>query len=179
MKHQYPLILSLLLLTLAPRAAAQDFALKTNALYWAGITPNLGFEVALKPKWTLDVSGVYNPWKWSDDRRLRFWAVQPEVRYWLCEKFEGHFIGLHAHGGQWYGSWGRHRRDGWMAGGGIVYGYDWILSPHWNLEAALGLGYARLWWKESDRLPCIKEKHDKHYNYWGVTKVALSFSYIF
>lgn len=173
------IIILFFLLALAPRAAAQNFALKTNALYWAGITPNLGCEVALNHKWTFDIQGVYNPWKWSEGRRLRFWGVQPEFRYWLCEKFEGHFIGIHAHGGQWYGSWNKYRRDGWMAGGGIVYGYDWILSPHWNLEAALGLGYARLWWKESDRLPCIKDKRDRHHNYWGPTKVSLTFSYIF
>lgn len=37
------------------------FAIKTNALYWATSTPNLGFEVALAKKLTLDVSGNYNP----------------------------------------------------------------------------------------------------------------------
>ena len=37
------------------------FAIKTNALYWATSTPNLGFEVAKKKKLTLDVSGNYNP----------------------------------------------------------------------------------------------------------------------
>ena len=29
-------------------------ALKTNALYWATTTPNLGLEVRLAPKWTLE-----------------------------------------------------------------------------------------------------------------------------
>ena len=32
------------------------FAIKTNALYWATSTPNLGFEVGLAKKITLDVS---------------------------------------------------------------------------------------------------------------------------
>ena len=31
------------------------FAIKTNALYWATSTPNLGFEVGLAKKITLDV----------------------------------------------------------------------------------------------------------------------------
>ena len=35
------------------------FAIKTNALYWATSTPNLGFEVGLAKKITLDVSGNY------------------------------------------------------------------------------------------------------------------------
>ena len=37
------------------------FAVKTNALYWATTTANLGFEVGLSKKLTLDVSGNYNP----------------------------------------------------------------------------------------------------------------------
>ena len=40
-------------------------AIKTNALYWATSTPNLGFEVGLAKKITLDVSGNYNPWKFG------------------------------------------------------------------------------------------------------------------
>lgn len=160
-------------------AGAQDFALKTNGLYWGAATPNLGGEVALGRRWTLDAAVMYNPWTWSEGKKLRFWAVQPEARYWLCEKFEGHFFGLHAHGGEWTGVWKGKRRDGWMAGGGVTYGYDWILSPHWNLEAALGVGYARLWWKESDCLPCIKGQERRHRDYWGPTKVSLSVSYLF
>ena len=46
------------------------FAIKTNALYWATSTPNLGFEVGLAKKLTLDISGNYNPWKFGDNARL-------------------------------------------------------------------------------------------------------------
>ena len=62
------------------------FAIKTNALYWATSTPNLGFEVGLAKKITLDVSGNYNPWKFGNDRQIKHWLVQPELRYWLCEQ---------------------------------------------------------------------------------------------
>lgn len=76
------------------------FAIKTNALYWATTTPNLGFEVGLAKKITLDVSGNYNPWKFGDDRQIKHWLVQPELRYWLCERFNGSFFGLHGHYGE-------------------------------------------------------------------------------
>lgn len=158
---------------------AQTVALKTNALYWLAATPNLEGEVALGQRTTFDILGAYNPWTWKDDKKLRFWLVQPELRHWLCGKYEGHFFGVHAHGAQWYGSFNDKRRDGWLAGGGITYGYDWMLSNHWNLEAAIGVGYARLWWKESDRLPCVKEVFNKHKDYWGVTKLSLNISYLF
>lgn len=53
------------------------FAIKTNALYWATSTPNLGIEVGLAKKLTLDISGNYNPWKFGDDRQIKHWLVQP------------------------------------------------------------------------------------------------------
>ena len=46
------------------------FAIKTNALYWATTTPNLGFEVGLAKKITFDVCGNYNPCKFVDDRQI-------------------------------------------------------------------------------------------------------------
>ena len=170
---------SVALLVLGHQCWSQDFALKTNALYWAATTPNIGIEAALSHKVTLDVGAAYNPWTFCDDKKMRFWLVQPEVRYWLCEKFEGHFFGLHLHGAQYFGGFTDKRYDGYLAGGGLTYGYDWILSPHWNLEAAVGVGYARLWYKESDRITCLKCYENKTADYIGLTKLAVTFVYIF
>lgn len=162
-----------------PEVFAQNLAVKTNGLYWLTTTPNAGVEFALSNKVTLDISGAYNPWTFKDDKKMRLWLVQPEVKYWLCEKFEGHFIGLHLHSAQYFGGFSDKRYDGYLAGGGFTYGYDWILSPHWNLEAAIGIGYARLWYKESARIHCLKCYENKHKNYFGPTKAALSIIYVF
>lgn len=172
-------LLLLLLVIITQYVCGQSVALKTNGLYWLTTTPNAGVEVALSRKMTLDVSAAYNPWTFKDDKKMRFWLVQPELKYWLCEKFEGHFIGLHAHGAQYYGGFDKKIYDGYLAGGGISYGYDWILSSHWNLEAEIGIGYAHLWYKESPRIPCKKCHEDKHKNYFGPTKAAISLTYIF
>mgnify|MGYP000024328284 FL=1 len=172
------LLFFLLALGLAQTAKSQDVALKTNTLMWATTTPNLGLEVALSPKYTLELSGAYNPWTFKDDKKMRFWLVQPELKYWLCEKFEGHFIGVHLHGAQYFGGFKKKRYDGYLAGGGFTYGYDWILSSHWNLEAAIGIGYARLWYEESPRVHCEKCGEDKHKNYFGPTKAGVSLIYI-
>lgn len=177
---KYKIILFFLLALGCTRIAkAQDVALRTNGLFWLTTTPNIGLEAALSPKWTIDLSGAYNPWTFKDDKKMRFWLVQPELKYWLCEKFEGHFVGLHLHGTQFFGGFKEKRYDGYLAGGGFTYGYDWILSPHWNLEAAIGIGYARLWYKESPRIPCMKCYENKHKNYFGPTKAAISLVYIF
>lgn len=176
---KYSFLLILLISGLFSTLSAQDVAIKTNGLYWLTTTPNAGVEFALSKKVTLDLSAAYNPWTFKDDKKMHFWLAQPELKYWLCEKFEGHFIGVHLHGAQYFGGFGDKRYDGYLTGGGFTYGYDWILSPHWNLEAAVGIGYARLWYKESDRIPCMKCSENKHKNYFGPTKAALSIIYVF
>ena len=92
------LLISLLLITTI-FTRAQVVAVKTNLLYDATTTINLGLEFGLSHQWTLDVSGSVNPWMFSNHRQFRIWMAQPEIRYWFCEKFNGHFIGLHAMGG--------------------------------------------------------------------------------
>ena len=64
-------------------AGAQDVALKTNLFYDATATANLGLEVAVSPKWTIEASGNYNNWTMSRERRWKHWMIQPEGRYWL------------------------------------------------------------------------------------------------
>lgn len=49
---------------------APKFALKTNLLYWATTTPNLGMEFTLGRKTTMDISGNYNFWNFSDHKKL-------------------------------------------------------------------------------------------------------------
>ncbi len=55
-------LISLLLSLLAAITwcTAQDVGIKTNFLYWGTATPNLGIEVRVAPRWTIDLSGGYN-----------------------------------------------------------------------------------------------------------------------
>lgn len=160
------------------------FALKTNALYLATTTPNLGLEFGLSKKFTLDISGNYNPWTFSDNKKLKHWLVQPELRYWTCERFNGHFFGIHGHyaeynvGGIKQLGLKDYRYQGNLYGGGISYGHHWILGNHWSIEAEIGVGYAHL---DYDKYRCekcgTKIKEDTK-DYWGPTKVAISFIYV-
>ena len=74
-------ILIVLVLGCFIESKAQKVALKSNLLYDATTTMNLGLEFGLARKWTLDVPVNYNPWKPDNGRRLRHWGIQPEVRY--------------------------------------------------------------------------------------------------
>ncbi len=55
----------------------QEIALKTNLLYDATASFNIGAEIALGRKYTLDVSGNWNPWTFSDNMKWKHWFVQP------------------------------------------------------------------------------------------------------
>lgn len=187
-------ILSTALVVLATSISAlsQNVALKTNALYWATTTPNLGIEASVGKKSTLQLFYGLNPWKQSggDQSSLRHWLVMPEYRYWFCESFNGWFIGAHLMGGQFnvssvelpFGMFPElkdHRYEGWFAGGGISAGYQWMISKHWNFEASVGLGYDYVKFDKFKCGTCGEKVTSSHTNYFGPTKAALSLIYIF
>lgn len=172
-------LLSLFILLQILPCQAQRAGLKTNALCWGATTPNVGVELGLSPRTTLNVAAAYNPWNFSRGRKMHLWAVQPALRYWFCQRFEGHFVGVHAHAAQYYGGFKQKLYYGYLAGGGISYGYAWLLSPHWNVEAEIGIGYARLWYKEGERIYCEKCSISRRHNYWGPTVASLSVAYVF
>lgn len=172
-----------------PYRVLPRWGVKSNLLYDATTTLNVGLEFGLAEKWTLDVSANFNPWKYSDNIRLRHWMVQPELRYWLCERFAGHFFGVHAHYSQYnvgaLPDWSfisenmkRSRYQGYLYGAGLSYGYHWILGNKWSIETSLGIGYARL---HPDKYPCTncgERMKNEGKNYFGPTKAAISLIYI-
>lgn len=162
----------------------QKVAVKSNLLYDATTTLNAGFEFGLGQKTSLDISGNYNPWKFGD-YRLKHWLIQPEFRYWFCERFNGHFIGIHGHyaeynvGGLFFNHNMKHNRyQGHLYGGGISYGYQWVLNNRWNLEATIGVGYARLSDSKYPIASCGEKIKSENRNYWGPTKAGITIVYI-
>lgn len=182
---------------------AQEMAVKTNLLGWATTSLNAGLEFGAGRKSTVQIFGLLNPWEFGDTR-MRIWTLEPEYRYWFCERFNGHFIGVHLLGGEYNfrnfnmpftnlpdlkgENKGRHI-EGWYVGAGITYGYQWMLSKHWNFEASLGIGYAyspykyygrcdRLLDKDGNALP-EGTKKTGNCGYFGPTKLALSIMYVF
>ena len=105
----------ILLLFTSSVGFAQKYAVKTNLAYWATTTLNIGGEIALAPRMTLDMTANYNPFHFRGNKKIMHWAVQPEWRYWTCRRFMGHFIGVHAHGGKYNGGLKKYRYDGWVS----------------------------------------------------------------
>lgn len=188
-------LLFVLLSCIGLSVSAQNWAVKTNLLYDMTATMNLGAEVRMSPQWTLDVSANWNPWTFSDNKKWKQLVVQPEARYWFCEAFNGHFVGAHLLGGIYnMGNWDTgftflgtdfgklkdYRFEGWMLGVGVAYGYQWMLSKHWSVEAEIGIGYVYSQYDKYDCATCGETyEQDKPHNYFGPTKAALSLIYVF
>lgn len=176
-------------------ASAQKIAVKTNLLQWATTTPNLGAEVALSRRTTVELSWAYNPWTFSDNRKLQHWKLQPEFRFWFWEPFNGHFLGLNAvysefnaGGIKLLPKLADYRYEGKLYGGGLTYGYQWMLSNRWVLEASLGAGYQHIRYHQYQCRTCglptgadgkpLGESPLQTKRYFGVTKAAVSLIYI-
>ncbi|MCD8388411.1 MAG: DUF3575 domain-containing protein [Bacteroidales bacterium] len=173
----------------------QDVAVKTNLLSDGFLNINLGAEMMLSSKWSLEAEGEFNGWTLSHERRWKHWAVQPEIRYWLCRHMDGHFFGAHVHTGQFnmggldldFSFLGTHfsnlkdyRYQGWFWGAGVSYGYAWMLSEHWNLEAELGVGWSYTRFSKYRCKSCNKKDPSKSvHNYVGVTRAAINLVYVF
>lgn len=189
------LLLLFLAMFFVQEIKAQKVAVKTNIVYDAAANVNAGLEFGLAKRWTLDLSGNLNVWDMSHGRKWKHWFVQPELRYWFCDRFAGHFMALHIHGGQYniggldndleflgtdFSRLGDSRFQGWFAGAGLAYGYTWILGEHWNVEAEVGFGYS---YTRYDRFECVgcgkKVDEDKEHHYVGPTKAAINLVYLF
>lgn len=160
---------------------ARFFGVKTNAIYDA-FTLNAGVEVGVAKYISIDLSGSYNPWA-----NWKHWLVQPEVRYWFHKKLEGHFIGPHLHFGQYNFSrlnlssnMRNHKYQGDFYGGGVTYGYQWVLGDRWRVESSIGLGYAYIKYDKYQYFceKCGEVEKSGTRNYFGPTKISVSFTYL-
>ena len=190
------------LFCVAYRAGAQQVGIKTNVVYDATATVNLGVEVGLSQRLTLDVSGNLNLWTWRENMKWKHWLVQPELRLWTCQRFAGHFFAVHGLAGQFnvgnihifgraipdrfklfgtdYSLLSKYRHEGWAFGGGLAYGYALPLAKHWNMEFEIGAGAI---YSISDSFECDvcnrpKDTGVKHLRP-AITKAALSIVYVF
>lgn len=200
MNSRSVLIIFTFLLTYLP--SLSQVAVKTNLLYDATTTPNIGVEVGVGGKSTVNLVYGLNPWTFNkgedNERKVKHWVLMPEYRWWPCMRFNGHFFGVHALGGEFNAAnvnlpipgafFGGdnlrrevrdYRYQGWFAGAGVTYGYQWSLSRHWNIEAEIGAGYGHVWYKKYACRTCGAKLKKGNSNYAGITKLGLSLLYLF
>ena len=180
--------------------SAQKLAVKTNALYWMTATPNVDVEFALADRWTVELSGAYNPWTFNKENntKMKHYLISPEGRYWFCEVFQGHFIGLNANYAQ-YNVGGflipelfiplssdaqgqtdllNSRIEGWAAGAGLTYGYAFPFARRWNIELTLGLGWWYTNYDQFESRKCGLFQQTVHKHVLGPTALGVTFVYM-
>jgi len=138
-------------------------ALRTNLLYDATLSPNLGVDVRVDSAWTVGILAGVNAWdidktknkKW---RHMLFSLRARKYRDSLFHKgyFEGDLIYSHFNVGNTKIPFGIYkgvqdrRLQGDLVALGGKYGYSWILSRNWRIEAEAGVAVGYAWFKEYD-----------------------------
>lgn len=167
---------------------SQTVAVKNNLVYDATLTPNLALEFGLGSRTTLDIVGGYNWFEFNHHKQFKHYLVQPEIRFWSCERFNGFFWGMHLHGGEYsianlslpfdaFPALKNHRYEGYFFGGGVSIGNQWVLGKRWNFEASIGVGYARYYYEKFGCGECQGPVKDGWKNYFGPTKATLTLVY--
>ena len=154
----------LLLSLIIPRSSAQTLALRTNLLYDATLSPNLGVEVRLDSTWSAGINvGHYfgqkrdtlNHYSFNGDRlvgvRHDSVAVYNSGHYLEFDAIYSHFnVGNVKFPFGLYKSVRDRRLQGDLLALGAKYGYAWILARDWRVEAEAGVAVGYAWFKEYD-----------------------------
>ena len=138
-------------------------ALRTNLLYDATLSPNLGLDVRVDSAWTVGLLVGINAWdidkeknkKW---RHALFSIRARKYRDSLFHKgyYEADVIYSHYNVGNTkipfglYSAVKDRRLQGDLIALGGKYGYSWILSRTWRIEAEAGVAVGYAWFKEYD-----------------------------
>jgi len=154
------ILISLLVFITLP-AGAQTY-IKTNALYWAVLLPNVGVETRLSNHFTFEGEVNGSLWKSIDDRPYLGMQVMAGGRYYIKESFKGFYVG----GDISFDVYEASKWDHWNNdyGGidvqhgvgvylGVTLGYQMPIGRRWNMDFYAGGGWHHGW-------------------YWGDTKMA-------
>lgn len=171
------------LLFLPIAANAQMLSANTDVLWDAAMSPNIGFELTVANKSTLQVNAITSQKPYGKD--LRFTAVQPEYRYYFSGRpMYKHFVGLSAFGAVYKATIQDKDYNGSAAGAGITFGYVLPLAKRLNIDFHAGMGVAKYRQKEY----YLDQEHntnaagyeEANANGWLLvpTRIGVSLSYI-
>lgn len=172
------------LILFSTKASAQQIGVKTNALMWTALTPNVGCEVVVGQRSSLDLSifGHYDPYGLES----RLFTLQPEYRYWFSGRsMTREFVGVSAMVADYYMIIKNHVYDGSAGSLGLIGGYAFSLSRSWRLELCGGvaiLGFRQKQYYRHDNYDDYFIEMESPLNSWGYklfpAKLGVTFTYI-
>jgi len=174
-----------------PTSWTRHIHLKTNIVGWGMAIANIAGEIDLDPHWSFALPVYYSAWDYFKSTvKMRTFAIQPEIRYWISKDNEGFFGG--AHFGLAYYNYafdGKYRRQDHnrrtpALGGGISVGYRLPVDSRkrWHFEASLGAGVYSLNYDKFYNTPRTKDGllvGNVRKTFLGIDRVAVSFTYMF
>lgn len=167
------------------------FALKSNMLYDAALVPNMGAELYLGGRISLNANWMY-AW-WSNNSSNLFWRIYGGdigIRAWLGRKAKmkpltGHHLGAYISAFTYDFELGGRGYMGGEPGGdifnranyavGVEYGYSLPIARRLNIDFSVGVGY--MWGTYHEYLPidgCYVWQVTKNRHYWGPIKAEVS-----
>lgn len=162
--------------------------LKTNAIGWGMLIPNVSVEMDMCKHCSVTLPIYYSAINYfSSEVKFRTLCFQPEMRYWFAENNNGWFGGAHfgiawfnyANGGEW--RFQDHNRHTPVIGGGLSGGYRLSVSKNqrWFMEFSLGVGIYKLHYDKFHNEPNGQLVETRKRTFFGVDQLAVSFAYRF
>lgn len=169
----------------SPYSVCDDclFVIKSNLLYDAILTPDIGVEISVSPKVSVGIEGVC-AW-WSKNSAHRYWRIRGgwlDASWWFGDasqqyRLTGHHAGIYASIHDYDFEFGD---KGWQSsrptfGVGLTYGYSFRLNRHLNLDLCVRAGYAG--GRVTEYRPmcgtytAIRERSN---NYFGITGLGIN-----
>ena len=145
-------VIGLLPLLLAGKIGAQEISLSTNALDYLNMgTINMEASAGVARHWSVNLNMRYNPFTFpgregvADQMQSRQRTVAVGGRYWPWHILSGWWLGAKAQYQEFNqgGLTEAETKEGDRFGGGLAGGYTYMISPHFNLEAGIGLWTGR------------------------------------
>lgn len=163
----------------AHNAFGQRVVIKTNALEYCALTPNIALEARLSPKFSLQmgasaypITTPINGYVFSNYR------IEPELRYWFNRPMARHFMALSSTVGAYSFKLKERNLKGDVIALGLSYGYDLVLSRHWNLEFEVGAGLASINGTDFTGTEAWDMPMEHKYRFVPM-RLAVSFGYVF
>lgn len=156
------------------------FALHTNLLRWATLTPDAGIEWRFSRRAGIVVNGTYTSWTWQGkERRYALWKVAPELRWYLGAARRG-YLGAMFQAGSFNYKLSTMGRQGDFLGGGIVGGYLIPIGHRLALDLAAGAGCTHADYEKYRVIDGIRVRQGRGTkNYWGVNHLSVGLVWTF
>lgn len=143
-------------------------ALRTNLLYDATLSPNIGVDVRVDSTWTVGLLAGINAWDIDKEKNKKWRHLLFSLRarkylndtiyhkrYVEVDAIYSHFnVGNVKFPFGLYKSVRDRRLQGDLVALGGKYGYSWILARNWRIEAEAGVAVGYAWFKEYDCPHC-------------------------